>query len=112
LAAYNKQLGRKRGETVKSQLLANGVAEHRMKVVRLGEEGVLCFDDSNVCRHMNRRVPLEIRKIGQEHMAMPAAAASSYDSDDAGTKKTSNVEKSDSPTENLVPLNPEPVPGS
>jgi peptidoglycan-associated lipoprotein len=70
--SYNKQLGLKRAETVKTELLTAGVAEHRMKVVSLGEEGVLCVDNSDACRHMNRRVHLEIRKIGQEHMTPPA----------------------------------------
>lgn len=38
-------------------------------MVSLGKEGVLCIDNSDVCRHMNRRIHLEMRKIGQEHMA-------------------------------------------
>ncbi len=71
-ASYNKQLGLKRAEAVKTELLNAGVAEYRMKVMSLGEEGVLCTDNSDVCRHMNRRVHLEIRKIGQEHMTPPA----------------------------------------
>ncbi len=73
-ASYNKTLGLKRAETVKAALLNAGVAGHRMKVVSLGEEGVLCTDTSDVCQRMNRRVHLEIRKIGQEHMAAPAGA--------------------------------------
>lgn len=60
-ASYNKQLGMKRAETVKAELVNAGVAEHQMKVVSLGEEGVLCVDISDVCRHMNRRVHLEGR---------------------------------------------------
>lgn len=68
---YNKALGQKRAETVKTELLRAGVAEHRMKAVSLGEEGVLCVDTSDVCMHLNRRVHLEIRKIGQEHLALP-----------------------------------------
>ncbi|WP_447861810.1 OmpA family protein [Nitrospira calida] len=73
-ASYNKTLGLKRAETVKAALLNAGVAEHRMKVVSLGEEGVLCTDTSDVCQRMNRRVHLELRKIGQEHMAASAGA--------------------------------------
>jgi len=111
-AAYNKQLGLKRGEAVKAELLQAGVAEQRMKVVSLGEEGVLCVDSSDVCRHMNRRVHLEIRKIGQEHMTTPAVAESSVDLSDTGTNQTTNVEIPGSSTKNLVPLNSEPVPGS
>lgn len=73
-AGYNKQLGLKRAETVKAALLNAGIGEHRIKVVSLGEEGVLCVDTSDFCRHMNRRTHLEIRKIGREHMVVPAAA--------------------------------------
>jgi peptidoglycan-associated lipoprotein len=71
-ATYNKKLGMKRAETVKQELLNGGVAEQQMKVVSLGEDGVLCIDNSDICRHLNRRVHLDIRKIGQEHMVIPA----------------------------------------
>ena len=74
-AGYNKKLGMKRAETVKQELLNAGVAEHQMKVVSLGEDGVLCIDNSDTCRHLNRRVHLDIRKIGQEHMVTPTVAA-------------------------------------
>lgn len=73
-ASYNKKLGMKRAETVKAELMNAGVAEHQIKTVSLGEEGVLCVDTSDVCRQMNRRVHLEMRKIGQEHMIVPAVA--------------------------------------
>jgi peptidoglycan-associated lipoprotein len=73
-AAYNMQLGMKRAETVKAELISAGVAENQIKVVSLGEEGALCLDSSDVCRTMNRRVHLEIRKIGQEHMILPTVA--------------------------------------
>lgn len=75
-ASSNKTLGLKRAEIVKTALLNAGVAEHRMKIVSLGEEEVLCTDTSDVCRRMNRRVHLELRKIGQEHIAAPAVATS------------------------------------
>ena len=59
---------------MKQELLNAGVAEQQMQVVSLGEEGVLCVDNSDVCRHLNRRVHLDIRKIGQEHMVIPTVA--------------------------------------
>lgn len=74
-ASYNKKLGMKRAETVKQELVNAGIAEHRIVTVSLGEEGVLCVDSSDVCKHLNRRAHLEIRKIGQEHMAAPSVAA-------------------------------------
>lgn len=64
----------KRAETVKAELITAGVAEHQIKTVSLGKEGVLCIDLSDVCRQMNRRVHLEIRPIGAEHMRAPAVA--------------------------------------
>ncbi len=85
-AGYNMKLGLKRAETVKTELLNAGIAEHRMKTVSLGEEGVLCVDTSDVCRQINRRVHLEIRKIGQEHMAVPAATATAADSAATGNE--------------------------
>ena len=72
-ASYNKKLGMKRAETVKAVLVNAGVAEHQLQAVSLGEDGVLCIDMSDVCRNMNRRVHLEMRKIGQDHMILPAA---------------------------------------
>lgn len=73
-ASYNKKLGLMRGETVKEYLLGLGVSAQAIKVVSLGEEGVLCVDHSDVCRHMNRRVHLELRRIGQAHMILPTVA--------------------------------------
>jgi len=73
-ATYNMKLGMKRAETVKAELLNAGVAEQQIKAVSLGEEGVLCIDNSDICRNMNRRVHLEIRKIGKDHMTLLSVA--------------------------------------
>jgi len=59
---------------VKAELMNAGAAGHQIKVVSLGEEGVLCLDSSDVCRNMNRRVHIEIRKIGKDHMMLPTVA--------------------------------------
>ncbi len=72
--SFNKILGMKRAETVKQQLIALGVPESAIRTVSLGEEGALCIDNSDVCRQMNRRVHVEMRKIGQEHMVLPPVA--------------------------------------
>lgn len=119
-AGYNKKLGLKRAETVKTELLNAGVAEHQMKVVSLGEEGVLCVDNSDTCRHMNRRVHLEIRKIGQEHMATPAVAATTAtDSSEVGINASTTSEETGSINESPLPspsdqtdTTTEPTPGS
>ncbi len=72
--SYNKKLGMKRADTVKTELVNAGVTKQQIKTVSLGEEGVLCVDTSDVCRNMNRRVHLEMRKIGQAHMILPTLA--------------------------------------
>ena len=75
--SYNMKLGLKRAETVKTELINAGVADHQIKTVSLGKEGVLCIDMSDVCRQMNRRVHLEIRPIGEEHMRPPVVMTTS-----------------------------------
>ena len=72
--SHNHKLGLMRAEKVKDFLVGQGVSEQVIKVVSLGKEGALCLDSSDVCRNMNRRVHLEIRKIGQEHMILPTVA--------------------------------------
>ena len=79
-ASYNKKLGMKRAETVKTELVNAGVGESQIKTVSLGEEGVLCVDTSDVCRTMNRQVHLETRKIGQAHMIVPTLATQTPES--------------------------------
>ncbi|MCS6295269.1 MAG: OmpA family protein [Nitrospira sp.] len=69
--SFNKILGMKRAETVKQQLISLGVPESAIRTVSLGEEGALCIDKSDVCRQMNRRVHVEMRKVGHEHMLIP-----------------------------------------
>jgi peptidoglycan-associated lipoprotein len=73
-ASYNMNLGLKRAETVKADLINAGVADHQIKTVSLGKEGALCIEMSDICRQMNRRVHLEIRSIGEEHMRTPVVA--------------------------------------
>ena len=69
-ASYNKKLGLMRAEKVKEYLVGLGVSDQIIKVVSLGEDGVLCIDTSDICRNMNRRVHLEIRNIGKDHMIL------------------------------------------
>ncbi|MBM4125777.1 MAG: OmpA family protein [Nitrospira sp.] len=109
-ASYNMKLGLRRAETVKAELLNAGVAEHRMKVMSLGEDGVLCVDDSDICRHDNRRVHLEIRKIGEAHMMVPASISS--DPAVTGIDASPNDHGSELSTNDLHPISSEPTPGS
>ena len=103
-ASYNLKLGMKRAETVKAELMNNGVAGHQIKVVSLGKDGVLCIDTSDVCRQMNRRVHLEIRIIGQEHMVPPVVATTpEADATQASIDPTQKPEHTPSLGDSLIP---------
>ena len=116
-ASYNMQLGMKRAETVKAELVNAGIADHRIKTVSLGEEGVLCVDSSDVCRHMNRRVHLEVRKIGQEHMVLPSAPTTPPDLSETTVNPSSTMGEDVTTGETFAPawsdptLIPEPAKG-
>jgi len=68
-AVYNKVLAQRRADTVKQFLVELGVPESSVKVVALGPEATLCDDPGKECQQLNRRVHLEIRRLG------PVAAA-------------------------------------
>jgi peptidoglycan-associated lipoprotein len=75
-AAYNKVLAQRRAETVKQFLIELGVPETSVKVAALGPEASLCDDPGKECQQLNRRVHLEIRRLGLVGSAMPAAVVS------------------------------------
>ena len=104
-ASYNMKLGMKRADTVKTELVNAGVAEHQVKTVSLGKDGVLCIDMSDFCRQMNRRVHLEIRPIGEEHMRAPVVATTpAPDSNQATTADPlQNTEADGSLIDSLIP---------
>lgn len=108
--SFNKILGMKRAETVKQQLIALGVPESSIRTVSLGEEGALCIDNSDVCRQMNRRVHLEMRKIGLEHMVVPTVATETV-TDPFSNSLDLSVESgpTDSSSESLLPSVPDPA---
>ena len=103
-ATYNMKLGMKRADTVKTELINAGVAEHQIKTVSLGKEGVLCIDMSDVCRQMNRRVHLEIRPIGEEHMRAPVVATTPVPDSSLSTAEPGQPAEADgSLIDSLVP---------
>ena len=103
-ASYNLKLGMKRAEAVKAELIAAGVAEHQIKVMSLGKDGVICIDNSDVCRQMNRRVHLEIRTIGQEHMVAPTVAETpAIDATQASIDPNQKTDDSGSLIDGLIP---------
>lgn len=103
--SYNMKLGMKRAETVKAELMNAGVAEHQIKVVSLGKDGVLCLDNSDVCRNMNRRVHLEIRTIGKDHMILPTVATEPKTTEPTQSvdNQNSNSDDHGSLADNLLP---------
>jgi outer membrane protein OmpA-like peptidoglycan-associated protein len=74
-AVYNKVLAQRRADTVKQFLVELGVPESSMRVVALGPEAALCDDPGKECQQLNRRVHLEIRRLGPVASAMPTAVA-------------------------------------
>ena len=109
-ASYNMKLGMKRAETVKTELMNAGVAEHQIKVVSLGKDGALCLDSSDVCRNMNRRVHLEIRMIGKDHMMRPTVATEPVPTQpmQSVNDQNSHTEDHESLVDNLLPTLADP----
>lgn len=109
--SFNKVLGLKRAETVKQQLISLGVPDTSIRTVSLGEEGALCIDGSDLCRRMNRRVHLEMRKVGREHLMIPTAAAveTAIDPLEAGSDPSVDAGETDPSSENLLPSISDPV---
>jgi peptidoglycan-associated lipoprotein len=103
--SYNHKLGLMRAEKVKEFLVSQGVSDHAIKVVSLGKDGVLCLDNSDVCRNMNRRVHLEIRKIGKDHMILPTVGTepTSTESIQSAGDQNANTDGHGSLADNLLP---------
>lgn len=103
--SYNNKLGLMRAEKVKEYLVDQGVSDQAIKVVSLGKDGALCLDNSDVCRNMNRRVHLEIRKIGKDHMILPTVATEPKTSDpiQSANDQNSNTDGSGPLADNLLP---------
>ncbi|WP_447985127.1 OmpA family protein [Nitrospira sp. Nam74] len=60
---YNKTLALRRGESVKQFLTELGIPAESMKVVSLGQDAIICDDQTPTCTHLNRRVHLELVKL-------------------------------------------------
>jgi peptidoglycan-associated lipoprotein len=103
--SYNNKLGLMRAEKVKEYLVSQGVSDQAIKVVSLGKDGALCLDNSDVCRNMNRRVHLEIRKIGKDHMILPIVATEPKTTEPIQSADDQNSNSGDpgSVADNLLP---------
>ena len=94
-AEYNRQLARRRAETVKQFLIELGMPETSIKVVTLGQDAAVCDNPGRECQQLNRRVHLEMRKLARaaavlEPLSVQLAEADELDcpgdadDDDAG----------------------------
>jgi peptidoglycan-associated lipoprotein len=64
-AEYNRLLAQRRAEVVKQFLVELGVSPASVRTVTIGPDGALCDEPSPECRQLDRRVHLEIRRLGQ-----------------------------------------------
>jgi peptidoglycan-associated lipoprotein len=103
--SYNNKLGLMRAEKVKQYLVDLGVSDQVIKAVSLGKDGALCLDNSDVCRNMNRRVHLEIRKIGKDHMILPTVATEPKTAEpiQSADDQNANTDGHGSVADNLLP---------
>ena len=58
-AEYNLALGQKRAQTVRDQLIADGVSASKLDVISYGKEKQTCSDEDEACFAKNRRASLE-----------------------------------------------------
>lgn len=72
-AEYNRRLAQQRADAVKTYLVELGVDEASIKVATVGPEAALCDDPTKQCQQLNRRVHLEIRKLGSAKTALAPA---------------------------------------
>ena len=70
-AEYNKRLAQQRADAVRQFLVELGVDEASIKTVTIGQEGALCGEPTRECQQLNRRVHLEIRKMGTRAAGAP-----------------------------------------
>jgi peptidoglycan-associated lipoprotein len=84
-AVYNKTLAGRRAEAVKQFLVELGIPGTSIKVVTLGKEGAICDDQSKECQRLNRRVHLEMIKMGPALVSLPQAPVAKQDQKDSGT---------------------------
>jgi outer membrane protein OmpA-like peptidoglycan-associated protein len=96
-AEYNKTLALRRAGAVKEFLVELGVPETSIKVVTLGKDGSICDDQSNGCQRLNRRVHLEMMKLGPTAAAEQARPALVKQEPETGSDGSVNPETISSP---------------
>jgi len=74
-AEYNRALASRRAGAVKQFLVELGIPDTSIKVVTLGQEGSICDDQIKECQRLNRRVHLEMMKLGVREAALIPASS-------------------------------------
>ena len=108
-ADYNKKLGLRRAEAVKETLVSLGAPETSIKIMSLGKDGALCADTSDTCNSLNRRVHMEFRNLGAEHMG-PTTTSLKTSSDRPETAEASS--ESPAVPQQTLKSNPEQTSGT
>ncbi len=110
---YNRKLGLRRAESVKEHLVGIGVPDHLIKVVSLGKDGALCADTSDTCSRMNRRVHLEFRNVGAEHLVPPVGMIDHTFAKDSSTESSATTSSSTESTPSVaIETTGQPIPPS
>ncbi|MDR1166024.1 MAG: OmpA family protein [Deltaproteobacteria bacterium] len=71
--AYNYDLGMRRAESVRRELVANGVAPERLLVSSRGESEPIDTNQTSAGRARNRRVEIHVNQAGESFVAPPVA---------------------------------------
>lgn len=101
--SYNRALGAKRAETVKTYLVSLGISQDRIQTDSFGKDSPICQEDTSACHEQNRRAKVEwlnssvsqsAAEEGQEPltaMTSPPAIESSIQDSDQPTEADSNL---------------------
>jgi peptidoglycan-associated lipoprotein len=111
-AEYNRTLASRRAGAVKQFLVELGIPDTSIKVVTLGKDASICDDQSKECQRLNRRVHLEMMKLGmREATLIPASSKlvtqQEQDGDSALTEDQDRPEQDEKPVSGEPEISPE-----
>ena len=75
--SYNRALGAKRAEAVKTYLVSLGIPQDHIQTDSFGKDAPLCQEDTPVCHKQNRRVQVEWLNSPVAHSEEPVIPVSS-----------------------------------
>jgi len=85
--SYNKVLGLKRAQAVKTYVVSLGIAEDTVQVETMGKDGAICLEETHTCFEQNRRAHLAffpstlIQDKDEELAQIPSIQHASLDSE-------------------------------